>query len=71
MPGHWKLGAIAEYAGDRPLAWIDDAFNAACYDWADAREAPTLLVRTDPAVGLVEEHAARLRAWAERLAAAA
>lgn len=21
---HWKLGPIAEYAGHRPLAWIDD-----------------------------------------------
>ena len=31
---HWKLDAIDAYAGERPLAWIDDAFNAACHEWA-------------------------------------
>ena len=25
---HWKLDAIEEYAGDRPLAWIDDSLDA-------------------------------------------
>jgi hypothetical protein len=61
---HWKLDAIDEYAGDRPLAWIDDAFNDACHAWAATRAAPTLLVATDPAEGLVERHAERLRAFA-------
>jgi len=60
---HWKLGAIDEHAGDRPLAWVDDAFNAACWDWAGARAAPTLLVATDPATGLDDRAAATLRAW--------
>ena len=31
---HWKLDAIDAYAGARPLAWIDDALNAACHEWA-------------------------------------
>jgi hypothetical protein len=66
-PGHWKLGAIDAYAGDRPLAWIDDALNDACRAWARAREAPTLLVETEPATGLVETHAERLREWAQAL----
>jgi hypothetical protein len=61
---HWKLAAIEEHAGDRPLAWIDDALNDGCWAWAAARHAPTLLVPTDPAVGLVEEHAAALRTFA-------
>jgi hypothetical protein len=61
---HWKLAAIEEHAGDRPLAWIDDALNAACHAWAHARPSPTLLVATDPAEGLVERHAAQLRAFA-------
>ena len=65
-PGHWKLGAIDAYAGDRPLAWIDDALNDACRAWARAREAPTLLVETDPAVGLVDTHVEVLRAFAAR-----
>ncbi len=66
-PGHWKLGALRADAGDRPLAWIDDAFNDACFAWARARQAPTLLVETEPAVGLVGDHAARLRDWAAAL----
>jgi len=63
-PGHWKLPALTEHAGDRPLAWIDDAFNEACWEWARTRSALTLLVETHPATGLVAEHAARLRAFA-------
>jgi hypothetical protein len=66
---HWKLAAIDAFAGpDRPLAWVDDAFNDACHAWAAERGAPTLLVRTEPRDGLVDEHAAWLRAWAQALA---
>jgi len=60
---HWKLAAIEAHAGDRPVAWIDDALDDACDAWAAQRGAPTLLVRTDPAVGLTAAHVARLRAW--------
>jgi hypothetical protein len=61
---HWKLSAVERYAGDRPMAWIDDAFDDSCHAWAAAREAPTLLVPTDPAVGLGDEAAACLRRFA-------
>jgi hypothetical protein len=61
---HWKLDAIEAYARDRPLAWIDDAFNAACHGWAQARAAPTLLVQTVPQVGLTEREASQLAGWA-------
>ena len=64
---HWKLGAIEDHAGDRPLAWIDDAFDDSCHAWAAARRAPTLLVATEPAVGLAADHVARLEAWARTL----
>jgi hypothetical protein len=66
---HWKLDAIDAYAGDRPLAWVDDAFNDACHEWASARSqrAPTLLVRTEPEHGLTEREAAHLAAWAREL----
>jgi hypothetical protein len=61
---HWKLGAIAAYAGElRPLAWIDDQHDEACKQWAAARRGPTLLVSTDPKVGLTPEHADALRGW--------
>jgi Swiss Army Knife RNA repair-like protein len=62
---HWKLGAIDRYAADRPAAWIDDSLDRECERWARNRPAPTLLIRTDPAVGLSEEHVAQLFAWAD------
>jgi HAD domain in Swiss Army Knife RNA repair proteins len=64
MRGHWKLDAIAAFAGSRPLAWIDDCIDAACHAWAAARAAPTLLVQTSPERGLTDAEAARLFRWA-------
>ena len=66
---HWKLDAIDAYAGaDRPLAWIDDAFNDACHEWRDARAGQTLLVQTMPASGLTRREAQTLERWASDLA---
>jgi hypothetical protein len=65
---HWKLEAIDAYAGDEPLAWIDDAFNDACHAWAAARDAPTLLVQTEPASGLTASEMRILERWAKALA---
>jgi hypothetical protein len=62
---HWKLDAIAEYAADRPAAWIDDNIDDDCAAWAESRSFPTLLVQTDPAVGLTDEHVEELLRWAE------
>jgi hypothetical protein len=64
---HWKLEAIATYAGERPLAWVDDAFNPGCHAWAAAREAPTLLVATEPERGLTAREAGVLMRWAHQL----
>jgi hypothetical protein len=65
---HWKLDAIsAHVAPGRPVAWIDDAHDASCAAWLDARRAPGLLVATDPASGLLDEHVERLEAWAAAL----
>ncbi len=61
---HWKLDAISAYAGERPLAWVDDAITPECERWALARATPTLLVRTDPEEGLTQREAARLKEWA-------
>jgi hypothetical protein len=61
---HWKLDAIEAHAGDRPLAWIDDAFNDACHEWAAERAAPTLLVETQPASGLTQRETEILLRWA-------
>lgn len=63
--GHWKLAAIEAYAGaDRPVAWIDDAHDEACDAWAAGRAGPTLLVATEPAIGLTDDHVAELLRWA-------
>ena len=65
---HWKLAAVEARAGaDRPVAWIDDDFDATCEAWAGARRGPTLLVRTEPASGLRAAHVTRLERWARRL----
>jgi HAD domain in Swiss Army Knife RNA repair proteins len=61
---HWKLSAIDAYAGpDRPVAWIDDAHDDTCHAWAEQRSGPTLLVATDPAVGITDEHVETLLSW--------
>lgn len=65
---HWKLHGIDAHALERPLAWIDDAHDDSCHAWAARRGAPTLLVATDPATGLTEDHVAELMAWAGRFA---
>jgi hypothetical protein len=62
---HWKLEALGEYAGSRPLAWIDDSLDESCREWAAEREAPTLLVPTESDRGLEEAHVDALLAWVE------
>jgi len=62
---HWKLEAIEEYAGSRPLAWIDDNLDESCFEWARTRDAPTLLVPTESDVGLTESHVGALESWAQ------
>jgi hypothetical protein len=62
---HWKLAAIDAFAPScAPLAWIDDAHDQTCAEWASARSAPTLLVGTEPAIGLTDQHVADLLSWA-------
>jgi hypothetical protein len=62
---HWKLASIDAFAGpDRPLAWVDDAFDASCHAWAERRMGPTRLVATDPAHGLTAAATAELVGWA-------
>jgi hypothetical protein len=61
---HWKLGPIEEYAEGRAIAWIDDNFDDSCFEWAERRPSPTLLVPTEPHLGLEEGHVAALESWA-------
>ena len=66
---HWKVAAIDAWVGPaRRLAWIDDAHDQRCQVWAEARSAPTLLVSTEPALGLTDDHVERLLEWARTAA---
>jgi hypothetical protein len=62
--GHWKLVELTERAGERPTAWVDDGHNEACAAWAAGRTAPTLLVPTDPHIGITDADVERLIGWA-------
>jgi hypothetical protein len=64
---HWKVRAIDAFAGPRrALVWIDDAHDERCRRWAAERPGPTLLVATDPAVGLIEADVDRIERWARQ-----
>ena len=63
---HWKLEALEEYAGERPLAWIDDSLDESCHAWAAERKAPTLLVPTESDVGITDAHTDAMLDWARR-----
>jgi hypothetical protein len=68
-PGrHWKLDAIDAYApADRAIAWVDDGHDDSCAQWLHARAGPTLLITTQPSLGLQDEHVAQLTTWADAL----
>jgi hypothetical protein len=60
---HWKLDALDDYARSRPLAWIDDSLEESCYEWAEGRSEPTLLIPTESDVGVLDAHVETLEAW--------
>jgi hypothetical protein len=65
---HWKLAAIEARVGTHhPVAWVDDAHDDACTQWAAARAGETLLISTSPDQGLTASQAAHLEAWARAL----
>jgi hypothetical protein len=64
---HWKLEAIDKYARGRPAAWLDDNLDERAEAWAKGRQEPTLLVLTEAALGITDEHVKRLLEWADRV----
>ena len=66
----WKLQDVDAYVADRAVAWVDDDIDIAVERWASQREAPTLLLKTDAAIGLTREHVSQLVEFAERVAGA-
>jgi hypothetical protein len=65
--GWWKLAAVREFAGERPLVWADDHMNAAARRWAAARAAPTLLLRPPDDRGLGARQVALIAGFGRRL----
>ncbi|HEY6731605.1 MAG TPA: hypothetical protein VI039_11325 [Solirubrobacterales bacterium] len=65
----WKLAPLERYAQGRPLAWIDDSLDDACYEWARERAEPTLLVETESALGMQQVQVEALLGWARSLEA--
>ncbi|WP_324652678.1 HAD domain-containing protein [Georgenia sp. H159] len=59
-----KVPAIAAYAQQRPVAWIDDLHTPEAHRWATGRGVPTLLITIDPAIGLTRDSIDRVIAWA-------
>jgi hypothetical protein len=62
----WKFPAVARYAGDRPLVWLDDDFDlfpAARDHFLAGRRAPTELLRVDPRLGLSGEDLHAVELW--------
>jgi hypothetical protein len=60
----WKLPHVSQWVGERSCAWVDDELPEEALEWAAARSAPTLLLRTSGSVGLTEADVARLRTFA-------
>jgi hypothetical protein len=64
----WKLPWIRVWAerDGGPLAWVDDDIGPDTLAWADERSesgVPTLVIKTDPLVGLTDDHVDQLEEW--------
>ena len=66
------FGAVAAYAEQMPLVWIDDLFGGKDHLWAEDRTRddgiPTLLVPVAPRDGLRRQHIEEVLAWLDRSA---
>lgn len=70
VTGTWKLHAVSEAVGGRPLAWIDDELQEDAFEWARARTAagiPTLLICPEAHQGMSENDVAELQSFAAGL----
>lgn len=71
----WKLPWIMEWEAaneDRPLVWMDDELWDDAVGWAAARTeagTPTLMIPTDPTIGMTADHVDKIEDWAKEAAA--
>jgi hypothetical protein len=65
-PETWKLPWIERFCdknADRAIAWLDDEILPDAQAYAEAREAPTLFIKTDGTIGLTEDHIEEIEEW--------
>jgi hypothetical protein len=55
-----KLGAVKAFAGNQPLAWLDDEVGDDMLAWARERRVPTLVRTIYPRVGMSDGDVAAL-----------
>lgn len=66
--GSWKTPHIAEWAGDRPFAWVDDEVNRHDrFYLAKALRTAHLVHRVEPHLGLAAPDFAVLHTWARSI----
>lgn len=61
---HDKVPAVAAWAGDRPICWLDDEVQRSDLEWAQQRTmdgSPTLLVQVSPRSGIQAAHLTSIR----------
>ena len=68
--GTWKLPSISDWvrndvAPAEKVVWVDDELDEDAFVWAQQR-GNTLLLKTDPAVGLTREHVDTILAFLGR-----
>ncbi|MFD5140606.1 MULTISPECIES: hypothetical protein [unclassified Streptomyces] len=62
---HWKTKALVAYAEGRPFAWVDDELGPEDREWVRKNhDAPALLHRVDPRLGLLPDDFSALTKWA-------
>ncbi|MEU4412246.1 hypothetical protein ACIBEH_08565 [Nocardia salmonicida] len=60
----WKTAELVEHAAGRPFVWVDDDITTADRRYVNTHHAGVALLRfVHPAVGLVDDDFAVLRAW--------
>jgi hypothetical protein len=72
MPDFWKMPWIEKFAEESglPFIFIDDEISKDAEEWAEQRTRdgiPTLLVKTDAAVGWTVDHKDQMIEWAKRI----
>lgn len=59
----WKMRGVKAFVKDRPFVWLDDDLHDDADAWVASRTKPSLLIKVDPRMGLLEHHIAKASAF--------